>query len=77
MVLNKGSPRARLFAQQRLRHRQQAPDLTEVRGPEALHRLPETERKAWGRLWADVAEVLKRAEEQAGREARRSRRTAN
>jgi hypothetical protein len=32
-----------------------------VRGPDALARLPEAERQAWQRLWADVADTLARA----------------
>jgi hypothetical protein len=34
-----------------------------VRGPEALARLPELERQAWQKLWADVADTLTRAQE--------------
>jgi hypothetical protein len=33
-----------------------------VRGPEALARLPEAERLAWQKLWADMADTLARAE---------------
>jgi serine/threonine protein kinase/Tfp pilus assembly protein PilF len=46
-----------------LRHWQQDADLAGVRGPEALARLPESERPAWRKLWADVAELLARARE--------------
>jgi hypothetical protein len=33
-----------------------------VRGPEALARLPEPERQAWQKFWADVADTRARAE---------------
>ena len=33
-----------------------------VRGPDALARLPEPERQAWLKLWADVADTLAQAE---------------
>jgi hypothetical protein len=32
-----------------------------VRGPDALARLPEAERQAWQKLWADIADALARA----------------
>jgi hypothetical protein len=37
------------------------PHFVGVRGPEALARLPEAERQAWQKLWADVADTLTRA----------------
>jgi hypothetical protein len=37
------------------------PDFAGVREPEALARLPEAEREAWQKLWADVADTLARA----------------
>jgi hypothetical protein len=37
-------------------------DLSCVRGPEALAKLPEAERHEWQKLWDDVAEMLKRAQ---------------
>jgi tetratricopeptide (TPR) repeat protein len=39
------------------------PDFNGVRGAEALARLPEAERAAWARLWADVADLLARTKE--------------
>jgi hypothetical protein len=33
-----------------------------VRGPDALSRLPEAERQAWQKLWADVTDTRARAE---------------
>jgi hypothetical protein len=38
------------------------PYLAGVREPEALSRLPEAERRAWQKLWTDVADTLARAE---------------
>jgi hypothetical protein len=56
-----------------LRHWLRDPHFDGVRGPEALARLPAAERTAWQKLWADVADMLARAEgttapgKQAGR----------
>jgi len=36
-------------------------DFASVRGPDALANLPDAERKDWQKLWADVAEALRRA----------------
>jgi hypothetical protein len=44
-----------------LRRWLEAPDFAGVRGPEALAWLPEAERQAWQKLWADVADTLARA----------------
>jgi hypothetical protein len=43
---------------QRLAHWREDADLTPVRDPQALDRLPEAERREWGRLWDDVAALL-------------------
>ena len=51
--------------QQALRHWQQDSDLAGLRDAAALAKLPAEERAACERLWADVAELLKRAEEMA------------
>jgi hypothetical protein len=40
------------------------PDFNGVRGPDALAKLPESEREGWQKLWADVAATLARAQEQ-------------
>jgi tetratricopeptide (TPR) repeat protein len=37
-------------------------DFTGLRGPDALDKLPEAERKDWQKLWDDVAETLARAQ---------------
>jgi tetratricopeptide (TPR) repeat protein len=47
---------------QRLQHWLQDTDFAGVRGPEALGKLPEAERRAWQDLWADVAQTLARAQ---------------
>jgi len=39
-------------------------DLAGVRGPDAMAILPEAEREGWRKLWADVADTLRRAADQ-------------
>ncbi len=46
-----------------LKHWQNDTDLTGVRDPKALEKLPAKEREAFAQLWADVAELVKKAEE--------------
>jgi serine/threonine protein kinase/Flp pilus assembly protein TadD len=46
-----------------LKHSLTDPDLADVRHPQALAKLPEAERRAWQKLWSDVAGTLGRAEE--------------
>jgi hypothetical protein len=43
-----------------LQNWQADPDLASIREPEALKKLPAEEREAWQKLWADVAELLKK-----------------
>jgi hypothetical protein len=45
-----------------LQHWLHHPYFAGVREPDALGRLPEAERQAWQKLWADVADTLARAE---------------
>jgi hypothetical protein len=45
-----------------LQHWLEDPAFAGVREPEALARLPEPERTAWQKLWADVADMLARAQ---------------
>jgi hypothetical protein len=45
-----------------LLHWQADPDLTGVRTPEMLAKLPEAERQPWQQLWNEVADRLKRAQ---------------
>jgi tetratricopeptide (TPR) repeat protein len=54
-------PQARQPIEQALRLWLTHPDLAGVRDAAALAALPETERAAWGRLWAEVAALLWRA----------------
>jgi serine/threonine-protein kinase len=54
-------PKARPAALQTLRHWPQDPDLAGVRDPAELGQLPEAERAQWQRLWADAADLLRRA----------------
>jgi hypothetical protein len=53
------SPKASAQVAKSLAHWQQDPDLAGVRDKSALEKLPDVERPAWEKLWADVAEVLK------------------
>jgi Flp pilus assembly protein TadD len=46
-----------------LLHWQKDPDLANVRNAEALAHLPDAEREAWGKLWAEVANVVNSAAE--------------
>jgi eukaryotic-like serine/threonine-protein kinase len=48
---------------QKLEHWQLDTDFAGIRGDAALAKLPEAERAAWQKLWADVAELLKRTGE--------------
>src|SRR5262249_9666123 len=50
--------KARQAAAQTLRHWQTGPDLAGVREAEALARLPEAERPAWGKFWEEVKMLL-------------------
>src|SRR5262249_47538772 len=59
---------SRAAAQRPLRHWQQDPDLAGVRGKEALAALPAEERAEWEKLWAEVADLLRRTDAaQAGK----------
>jgi tetratricopeptide (TPR) repeat protein len=50
----------RALVRRTLAHWQQDADLAGVRGQEALAALPAGERAEWERLWADVADLLRR-----------------
>jgi tetratricopeptide (TPR) repeat protein len=61
-ALDKGKvPRAQV--QLCMRQWQRDDDLAGVRGPVALARLPEEERKQWEKLWSDTDALLRRASE--------------
>jgi serine/threonine protein kinase/Tfp pilus assembly protein PilF len=63
-LLNSNPNQGRPVVQQRMQHWQTDPDLTGVRGPEALGALPESERQEWQSLWEDVAALLRRTQTQ-------------
>jgi tetratricopeptide (TPR) repeat protein len=60
-LLEKQPDKARPAVARQMRHWLQDTDFNGVRGPDALARLPEAERQDWQKLWADVAETLRRA----------------
>ena len=62
-LLDSGSLQARPYIVKTLRHWQKDADLTSIRDAAALAKLPPDEQKAFAQLWADVAALLKAAEE--------------
>ncbi len=56
-----GKPQDRQVMRATLEHWQRDTDLASVRDAEALQKLTAQEQEAWRKLWADVAELLKRA----------------
>jgi len=63
--LENGKPADRAAVQQALRHWQKDTDLAGLRDKAALAKLPADEQKAFTELWADLAALLKKAEEKA------------
>ena len=59
----------RAAAEQALRHWQQGADLAGVRDKDALAALPAVERAEWEKLWAGVADLLRRLDKQAAASA--------
>jgi serine/threonine-protein kinase len=59
--LEQPTPLSRTAVQRTLRHWQKDTDLAGVRAQAALVKLPQAERKQWGKLWADVAALLQKA----------------
>lgn len=57
-LLEKEPAKARPAVVRQMRHWQNDVDFVGVRGPDALAKLPETERPAWRQLWADVEQTL-------------------
>ncbi len=57
--LQSKAPKTQLSARQSLRIYLDNPDLAGVRDGHALKQLPDTERQAWQKLWAEVALLLK------------------
>jgi tetratricopeptide (TPR) repeat protein len=60
-VLDNGPEQTRPLALGRLEHCLADPDFAGVQEPQALARLPESERQSWQQLWADVRDHLARA----------------
>jgi Flp pilus assembly protein TadD len=60
--LANAKPPQRQAILQTLRHWYQDTDLAGVRDPKALAALPAAERAAWKKLWADVADLARKAE---------------
>jgi tetratricopeptide (TPR) repeat protein len=63
--LDDAKPQERKALQDQLKHWQDDTDLAGIRDEAALARLPAEEQKAFAQLWADVAELLKKAEGKA------------
>jgi hypothetical protein len=59
MLARREEPAAKRFVRERLANWQRDGDVASVRDKEALDRLPDDERKEWGRLWDEVAALLK------------------
>ncbi|MFI5458071.1 MAG: tetratricopeptide repeat protein [Isosphaerales bacterium] len=59
--LEGGKPEDRQVGRAMLQHWQRDSDLAGVRDPQALNNLSAQEQEAWRKLWADVAELLKKA----------------
>jgi tetratricopeptide (TPR) repeat protein len=62
LVMEKSAGKAGPEIAQRMQHWLQDTDFAGVRGDKALDKLPEPERAAWRKLWADVAEMLAKAQ---------------
>jgi serine/threonine protein kinase/Tfp pilus assembly protein PilF len=62
----KNPDQARSVVHEIMQHWQRDSAFAGVRGPEALARLPEAERRAWQRLWDGVAEMKRDASEPKG-----------
>jgi serine/threonine protein kinase len=60
-ALDKQPQKARAAILQRMQHWHQDKDFAGVRGPEALAKLPECDRKEWQALWEEVETIRKRA----------------
>ncbi len=61
--LESGKPADRAEVQKTMLHWQKDPDMAGIRDAAALAKLPADEQKAFTQLWADVATLLKKAEE--------------
>jgi hypothetical protein len=63
-LLDKDPDKACRTVAKKMPHWQRDLDFKDVRGPEALVKLPEAEREEWRKLWAEVAATLARAQKQ-------------
>jgi tetratricopeptide (TPR) repeat protein len=63
--LDSGQTADRATVQQQMKHWQQDTDLAGLRDAASLAKLPVEERRACEKLWAEVADLLKKAEEKA------------
>jgi tetratricopeptide (TPR) repeat protein len=68
LLLEKDANKAGPYVMGQMQHWLADGDFAGVRGPEALATLPEAERQPWQKLWKDVADLLKRAQEKAAPE---------
>ncbi len=71
-MIQTGNAQTRQAVEKTLQHWLRDPDFNGVRGPEALGKLPQAERQAWSRLWADVAATLARTQGQRTPEAQQA-----
>jgi hypothetical protein len=62
-LIDQGKTDDRAAAVKSLQPWQTDPDLAGIRDPAALAKLPEHEQEAWRKLWAEVANLLKKAQE--------------
>jgi tetratricopeptide (TPR) repeat protein len=65
LALEKGEKDAGPTVAGSMRHWLADADFAGVRGADALAKLPDAERQQWQRLWNDVGDMLKRAQEKA------------
>src|SRR5262249_34157052 len=61
-LAERDDPKLRQAVRQRLTHWLKDPDLASVRDREALDTLPDHERQQWGKLWADVDALHRKAD---------------
>jgi tetratricopeptide (TPR) repeat protein len=62
--LESGKAADRADVQEQMRHWQQDADLTSLRAPDAVAKLPADEQEACRKFWADVAALLKQAQDE-------------
>jgi hypothetical protein len=64
-LLDSGSAKARLFVARTLEHWRTDTELTVIRDPDTLAKLPAEEVDQWRTLWRDVDGLLKKAQGEA------------